>query len=188
MCVSFDHVQPCLKYHVLTQTEQRCHILRECLFLLYPALNLHISNFIWPCVIHKVIFVWSTTRSPPITSALFVLSGTHHEPLSKPGDLNTLMLRWESLVGGPCWWQAAHWKAEGRIQSGGEGHARLQSNGIPTCLACTGHRGAPVRSLYAHQTADRGTSVSHHHVSGNSFDSRCVPDWFDQQRWQPLPE
>ncbi|XP_078111471.1 uncharacterized protein susd3 isoform X2 [Sander vitreus] len=41
-----------------------------------------------------------------------------------------------------------------------EAHARLQLNGIPTCLPCTGHRAAPLRILYAQPKRGLGGRLS----------------------------
>lgn len=73
-------------------------------------------------------------------------------------------------------------------QTGTEKLSHDSSYGIPICLPCTGHRGAPLHSFYAQSGLERGASVCHHHVSGNSFNNRCVQDWFYKHRWQPWPE
>ena len=98
----------------------------------------------------------------------------------KPARQRKWMLRWESAL----WGLFTRREREERI----EAHATESWLVYPA----PGHWGAPLRSLLRTTKERTGAgarpSVRRHHVSGNSFDSRRVQDWFRKHRWRPWPE
>lgn len=139
-----------------------------------------------------------STRSRPITPSLPLLSspllsvlpsahllrlrGSGHCALSAPG----MSASGERRICGktPLWLTSRGLGGNrgGYIYVRGGAEARLRGFGIQAAFPRTGHRGAPLRCAAQpparppERSVCRGASACRHHVSGNSFRSRCVQD------------